>query len=643
MDMNLFKKILSRSLVFTLFILLTACGGGDSNDNPPPNPPPPPPPVTPANDFWTETAVRKVLQIFAYGGHATDAQITTWAGMVPSDAIKQMLTFDEVNPLLSPSTDTTAANGGTLQALQAHWSSADASNPVREDQDAGGRDFRDYYPTLDPVTKRLSAINLQRTWIASINRRGLNPFRQKVGLFLTNYHMAVSLHSVTPPLIRRMYDDVMNDLALGKPFQEVLARGASSAAVSLQYGHLYNTYIDGIFRGNDDFAREFHQLFFRILGEDYDQDYHENTTIEQTARLLTGMNIDREVNAWGSTNLNDYWLDFIDFTDHTDANDPPRILNNTLNHHAADLEILGKRISGTTALDKINALVQVAINERESLDRMPEFIINFFADDNLNNEKLIEIRKLWQNINLNPKSLLSFLQEYAISPTFHRDDTYKYRTAFSRNLALFNLNTVDNEEAYKNSWTPVYLMNQQGATAFAPAHDVFGGQTSLNAANNPDIFKTAYNNAVDNYWFSVKYTEAYTDSTGAQTWLKDWARVVPDTSGVYVVDDVGEWLWQRLISDNLKNYGPLERAYVNGFLATGNDLGFIFDEAAPEEKFTPAQLDTQPYISYLTANKTSIMNLDSSNANLRIVANRNMGLAVNFISMTPFMFAIEAN
>lgn len=627
MNINHYKTLLSRSLISALLIILTACGEGE-DDNSPSDP------VTPANDYWTETSVRKVLQVFAYGGHATDSQVTTWAGIAPSDAIKQMLTFDEVNPLLSPSEDTTAVKGGTLESLQAYWSSNDTDNPVRED-------LRSRFPTLGTTSQKLSASNLQHTWVASINRRGLNPFRQKVGLFLTNYHMAVSSHAVRVPLIRRMYDDVMNDLALGKPFQDVLARGASSAAVSFQYGHRNNEYnnTDLGFKGNDDFAREFHQLFFRILGEDYEQDYHENTTIEHTAWLLTGMDIDREVNAWGSIDTNDYWVDFIDFTDHTDAEG--RILNNTLLHRAADLEVLGSTISGTTARDKIYALAQVAINERESLDSMPEFIISFFADDNLNAEKLIGIRKMWRNME--SKSLLVFLQEYAISPFFHRADTYKYRTSFSRNLAIFNLNTVDNEEAYKNSSTPRHIITLQGASPFAPAHDVFGGQTSLNAASNPDIFKTAYNNSVDAIWFAIKYSEEYTDSAGSHKWIKDWARVVPkNLSGVYRVDDIGEWLWHRFISDDLKNYGPLERAYVNGFLATGNDLGFIIDDSNPDINFTPEQLNLESNKIHLTENKEAIMNLDSSDVYPRQVANKNIGMAINFIAMTPFMFAIEA-
>lgn len=157
---------------------------------------------------------------------------------------------------MSPTVDATAAKGGTLADLQGFWSSADPLNPTRED-------IRLRYPTLSTTSHTVSPTNLQYTWVASINKRGLNPFRQKVGLFLTNYHMAVSTHKVIAPLIRRLYDDAMNDLAAGQPFQNVLARGATSAAVAIQYGHLYNAYNNttSTFRGNDDFAREFHQLF----------------------------------------------------------------------------------------------------------------------------------------------------------------------------------------------------------------------------------------------------------------------------------------------------------------------------------------------------------------------------------------------
>lgn len=171
---------------------------------------------------------------------------------------------------------------------------------------------------------------------------------------------------------------------------------------------------------------------------------------------------------------------------------------------------------------------------------------------------------------------------------------------------------------------------------------MFGGQTSINAANNQDIFKNAYNLAVNSPWVMYRQVETYPPVILDKTWDKDWARVIPkNAAGVYRAADVGEWLWQRFVADGLKNYGPLERAYVNGFLATGSDLGWIIDDANPDVGFTSQQLNTEPYRSYIEAHEATIINLESSNTNIRRTANLNVGLAANFISMTPYVFAME--
>ena len=73
-----------------------------------------------------------------------------------------------------------------------------------------------------------------------------------------------------------------------KPYEEVLAQGALNAAIAYQYGHNHNVFFQGEFYGNEDFAREFHQLFFGILGEN-DHEYHELVSIKNTAKALTGM------------------------------------------------------------------------------------------------------------------------------------------------------------------------------------------------------------------------------------------------------------------------------------------------------------------------------------------------------------------
>lgn len=586
------------------------------------------------NRTWTETAVRKVLHVFAYGGFASDAQIRLWSEMDPADAIREMLTFEVVNQKLSPVQDATADYGGSLEALQAFWSSDNPDNPTRPDK-------RGAYSVVK-ANGNLSGGNLQNTWIAAVNKRGLNPFRQKVGLWLTNYHMAVNLQGGKPPLIREHYDSALLALEQVADFADVLAVGAASAAVAREYGHQNNVYIpaNNLFIGNDDFAREFHQLFFRILGTTEDPDYHENVTIEHTAWTLTGMQIDKEPNAYGSSSSNDWWVAPIDFSDHADATG--RNISNISRHYPGELEVLNSTIDGISAEEKIFSLAQVAINHPESLDNIPVAVIDFFADDNLSEDKIQAIREAWRSMQ--PKDLLAFLQDYAVSTVFHRNDTYKYRTAFSRNMTIYNLNSVDNEESYANSYSPKGTMSAEGAEVFEPAHDVFGAQTGLDAANSPDLFKNAYNATVNSPSRIIKVRENFSGAFGQpQTWQKDWALLIPPNSqGDYRVKAVGEWIWDRFISDNRKNYGPLERAYVAGLLATGDDLGYIVDPDNADQSYSVSDLQSPPLSSIILDLESSTMDLDNPSGSIRRTANRRIGLAVGFITTTPFMYAIHA-
>lgn len=75
-----------------------------------------------------------------------------------------------------------------------------------------------------------------------------------------------------------------------------------------------------------------------------DPDYHGNTTIEHTAWALTGMQIDKDPGAYGTTRTQDWWVAPIDYTDHFDATG--RNLRNFTRHYAGDLEILHQPIGG---------------------------------------------------------------------------------------------------------------------------------------------------------------------------------------------------------------------------------------------------------------------------------------------------------
>jgi hypothetical protein len=585
---------------------------------------------------WGTSEVRKVLQAFAYGGFATDQQIEKWARMAPDTAIVEMLTFEPVNEKLSPIDGDQTFRGTSLEELQEYWASNEPTNPVLENR-------REYYFTLftnAAGTMQLRTPNLQTTWIQAVNTHGLNPFLHKVGLYLTNYHMAISVSKTRAGLMRSFYDDTLTALQQYTNFFDVLAAGASSAAVARAYGHQNNIYRNWnhTFRGNDDFAREFHQLFFKIQGTTEDPDYHENTTIEHTAWTLTGMNIDRNINGYGSDLEFEWFVAPIVFTDHQD--ETQRQLNNVKLHYDGCLEILHQTICGATADEKIFNLARVAGYYPDSLDNLPVAIIDFFADDNLNPEKIRIIREAWRN--LDSKNLLEFLREYAISTTFHSPDTVKYRSSFDRNLLVQNQNTIDNAESFVRYELPKSQMAVEGAQVFEPAHDVFGGQTGLQAANNPNIFRDAYQRNVINSAFLDRTSKEYTDNTGAsQQWKKDWGSIVPNDDGKYEVEKVARWLWQRFTGDR-KNFQFYERLQVQALLATGLDFGYLADPANPEINYSKQEIDDNPALKELRkSNEKALLALNSDDPTEKEEANRRVGLAVNFITVTPFMFALE--
>ncbi len=595
-----------------------------------------------SNQAWNQAAVRKVLHTFAYGGFATDYQIAKWADMIPEAAIRQILSFDNINYGLSPPHGITAWFGPYLSRLQELWSASQLSNRTCPS------DMGDFSPTRVRKDGEVvfSNAGMQNTWITAINTRGLNTFAHNVGFWLVNYHMAVNLDDTEAPLVMDLYDTSLELLGAGEPFNRVLAMGASSAAVAREYGHRNNRYVNrtGRFIGNDDFAREFHQLFFRINGDVEDPDYHENTTIEHTSWVLTGMQLDRDPDVWGTTLSRDWWVAPIDFTDHVDASG--RTIRNALRHYSGDLEVLHEPVGGLTAEDKLYSLADVAINHPESLDNLPISIIEFFADDNMTEAKKQMIRESWQALVGTPDDFLKFLQAYAVSTAFHSANTFKYRTAFSRNLTMFNQNTVNNVESFGNSYSPRANMLRQGAEAFVPVHDVFGNQTSLNAANNPDLFKEAYNSNVDYPARISKTRQDCLDATGSvvSQWEKDWARIIPtDNSGVYTVRDVGNWLWQRFTGDSGNNYTRLERAQVAAFLAKGKDFGYLADPANPDIAYTDSQLNSGALATLLNSLENQTLALDDVKVAKRRQANSRVGLAVNFITMTPFMFATGGN
>ena len=602
---------------------------------------------TPINPIdWNETAVRKVLHGFAYAGLTSDTQINIWANMPAGEAIVEMLSFDFNNEKLSPSEDSSSNHASSLEELQNFWGGNDPFNPMRWDK-------RRFYSTLTSNINGDTIVNggnLERTFSQAVATRGLNPFLHKVAFYLTNYHMSISIRNTRPALIRNYYDVLMGALTSGKNFVEVATAGAKSAAVTRAYDHDFNEYHNDImeFEGNDDFAREYFQLFFRIQGETEDHDYHEQVTIENNAHLLTGMRLDREPNAYGSTNVNDWRIAPIDFTDHVDGMGDLHY-NQTL-HHGNCLEILHQTICGANAAEKLEALAPHAASHIESLNNIPVNVVNFFADDNLTDDKIESIQASWRSAGFD---LLKFIRAYAISTAFHSADTYKLRSSFDRALSLFNTIVLDNQEVFLGLeyWKSTERwLGEQGLSVFAPIKDVFGHQSGLQAVTNPNIFKQSYDFQIDYTLFDEDRTTYFDDETETtqSTWYKDWGSVAPrNGANEYVVSEVADWLWQRLIADGGKNFDIVAKAQIYALLARGFDFGYVVTtetaETNTERVFSSNELTTDSeliaLISQLGAETIALDDIDLDG--VRRIANLRVGQAAQFIGMLPYTFVLE--
>jgi len=505
---------------------------------------------------WNTDAVRKVLKFFAFGGHATDNQIRIWADMKPELAIAEMLNFSEHNLKLSPLAPNEkysqfATIGGTLLEFSEHLASNNSLLPYPLDAvNADGRvtGFRRRFAT--PGRR-------DSEFIRMVTTRGLNPFRQMIGYWETNYHLAVSQNPSDGNIggyhLTRYYDLIMEAHESGVPYQRVLAEAAKSAAIAYQYRHTLSRWDSNSGRCllcSDDFAREIHQIFFGIFGlqDPLGIDHHEGVTIPQTSRMLTGMPVLR--GADGLTNQLD-------------------ITFNSEWHHTRPLNILNQTIMGNTAAEKIDQLVEYSIEHPESLQNLPVTIISDIADDNLSEQKKNQLRAAWASMGSN-KQFLDFIQAYAVSTLFHGPGQRKYATSIERNLYIANKTYLTNTESLLDRMRLEQRINAENVRIFQPLHVVFGGQTSLDAADSSFVFERHMNRSTSEvilYTNSARCIDAE-ETFGCdfgQDWNKDWGKVIPKTNGVHRVEETARWLWERFVGST-ERYGQVERAYLVSLL-----------------------------------------------------------------------------
>ena len=568
---------------------------------------------------WTETAVRKILHTFAFGGHASDAQIASWALTSPKQAIEEMLTLYPVNYLLSPAQDdSTHLFSQSLTSLAKHWSSS------HSEIETGLR------PEYDINTEMNAAIC---TWLTAATKRGLNPFYHKIGLFETNYHLAVNQakdHSVKE--LVGYYDRVMVEHSKRTPYQKVLAAAALSPAIAQQYGHADNRFEDGEFYGNEDFAREIHQLFFGILGNsliddpdfadypatlreytDY-SDYHEYISIRHTARALTDMETHGEED---------------------------QIVYGTSRHHSGSLEILGQIIEGATAKEKIESLVEYDIKHPESLKNLPVIITKVLADDFMDPATEEVVADAWKQMA--SKDFLNFIRAYAISTAFHNEKRVKYWTSFDRNLIYHNLTHTSNIVSYNDTAILAKILDAEGVIFFRPLHNVFGGQTGLEASESGKILKEAFNTSAARHEETLNPNGNY----GGQAWERNWGvQISREGTNGYQVDKIAELLWNKLIADGLKNFGILERAQTYALLAEAKDFASVVNSDSPPTFYSADQISSDPSLvetlNSLALSKMEYLDDYRDNRNQhRWEQNYRIGIALAFMAATPYMFAQE--
>ncbi len=597
-----------------------------------------------SDSTWNESKVRSVLHAFAYGGGATDAQITAWVNMGPSAAIVEMIGMWTVNPKLA-----IASSDGNIGINPVDGSLSRLSHIYGTSGPATGRsDFdQKYIPWNNSPA---------RTFAQAVPTRGLNPVRQKIAYFETNYHLALNQDkTVTDVQMFRHYDTVANDIArsfrdsLG--YEAVLANTALSAPVATQYNHKKNIYQNGVFIGNEDFAREYHQLYFGILGlgvgtasrtaalsnkdsipsgnsESFNN--HEERTIPQTARALT----DIQVTQLG----NDAFSDLASF--------------GTSRHTPGTLTIYGASNEGATAEARIKTLAKSSITHNESKNNLPLIIIAGLADENLDDTnsiltgaadsnittKVANIRTLWNNMER--KNIIEFIRKYAISTMFYDTTRVKYLSSVDRTLTNANTTIVSNSELSAGIVRYDWEISSENIAPFRPDHDVFGGQTGLEASNTDDVFRNAHNTSASGQYGAVGYW-----SGNNYIKVKDFRTMLPTSSNISV-EDVGKFLWKRILGDgSLSYYGTLERAHVVALLSSGRDLNYFLcgnvdvSACSTKENATAESSITGSTLSTINTSAAGYMFKSGATATEISTDNDRVGSTIDFILATPYVFA----
>jgi hypothetical protein len=527
----------------------------------------------------TTSEVRDIIDVFAFGGFATEEQIVEWSKMSPEVAIEEILNFKPSNLKLSPADShdrLDKVKGRDIISMAKHWSSSKKTPS----------NLRENY-TIDNYN------SFEWTVLSMLNRRGLNPFKEKIALFETDTHFGFwrDKNSSNTPIFRN-YNDISESLINGLRYSELLSIGSLSLQSGEQFGYINNRFYDGQFIGNEQFSRVFHQQIFRNRSDISESE------IRASSKLLTGVDSGSEYLGFSSSE-----------------------------HYVADLIIFDKAISGDNGKEKLFNLSKVAIEQNSSLENLPIYILESIADSNLSDEVKRRAVDSWAMLDEN-RSILRFLQAYAISEDFHSPHRYKLRSSFDREVYIQNRITINSRESYLDLYKSVENIEYFDAILSEKK------RTGEETLHSMDEFRKIYNRSTEG---SETFLQASDDEL---LWNKDWTERVPESikSGdLYFVKDVAEWLWNYVVGDELQNYGEVEKAHLIALL-NGKDLGYFLNPADPERVYSSEDLNSSETVEKILDGGNGVLYLNSSDSRERERANRNINRAFTFIIATPYIY-----
>jgi len=538
-------------------------------------------------DSWSKNTVNKILNTFTYGIVASQEQIEAWVDMPPEEAIEEIITMDGFNKKLRNRENTFL----TEEEDKLEYILQEAS--VR------------YPNSAFNFNARLT--NGELLSVLIMDNTNYNPTRLKVGLWETNYHQVINskVDALFSFNVYHYFDDIVEGIENNIGYQNILSKSATSSPIMYMYKQFENKFTNNKLSVNDDFAREYNQLFFGILGKN-DLAYYEDVTIENTARALTG--IDANYDSYTTIN-----------GEETLSAPSYYIKENAGNHYHGMLEILGEFISHSGVKEALEEIARIAITKNESIKNLPVMIINGLADSNLENNSNTTQRIIneWKE-NVNHPDLLSFIRKYAISKEFHSETRLKYLSSLDRLMKTYNLLNFEGKKPY--SYTKlIQELEKENYKIFFPAKGVFGNLTGEDIINNSNIISAFYNRAANQ-----EYSGIYPGM--------DFSKMI-DKDIDNNVKDITEFIWNRFVGDNLKNFGQMERLHIYSLLLYGKNYNdYIQSDIDYTEEYIESDIDTGNKIidmseEYIDINTTNIK--------------RNLKYVTNFVLGLPFMWFEE--